>query len=392
MNYSFEIGPVRPPNEGKDCSLLIRTTRNCPWNRCLFCPIYKNSKFELRSVADIKSDIKAVKWLTDRMVTITKSKGLNSEALDSLVRELTAHLGDDAGELAILDNINNVVNWLASGAKTVFLQDADTMVMKTPELVEILQYLKKALPTVERCSSYARAKTCLKKTTAELAELHEAGLSRLHLGLESGSDLVLEFMRKGVTQQQQVTAGQKIVGSGISLSEYVMPGLGGRRWSEVHALDSAKALSAINPDFIRLRSLIIAKNSPLYQRYQDGEFEELSEDETVSEIALLVKNLDCNSYLISDHAANLLPEVNGQLPQDKDRILADINRYRDRPPLERLRFRLRRRLITYHAIHGAISKEIDTKVRLAFTEISQESPAAESKTEEMISVLKRGYI
>jgi hypothetical protein len=171
-----------------------------------------------------------------------------------------------------------------------------------------------------------------------------------------------------------------------------MPGLGGRRWSEVHAIDSAKALSAINPDFIRLRSLIITRNSPLYQRHQDGEFEELSEDEVVSEIALFVKNLECNSYLISDHAANLLPEVNGQLPQDKEQILSDINRYLARPPLERLRFRLRRRLITYRAIYGAISKELDEKVRLAFEEISRESPAAESKTEEAILALKRGYI
>ena len=112
----------------------------------------------------------------------------------------------------------------------------------------------------------------------------------------------------------------------------------------------------------------------------------------MSEIALLVNNLDCNSYLISDHAANLLPEVNGHLPQDKDQILSDINRYLDRPPLERLRFRLRRRLITYRAIYGTISKEIDEKVRMAFEEISQESPTAESKTEEAILALKRGYI
>jgi radical SAM superfamily enzyme YgiQ (UPF0313 family) len=264
--------------------------------------------------------------------------------------------------------------------------------MKTPELIEILQHLKATFPNLDRCSSYARAKTCFKKTVLELEDLHEAGLSRLHLGLESGNDLVLEFMQKGITQEQQIAAARKIVESGISLSEYVMPGLGGRRWSEVHAIDSAKALSEINPDFIRMRSLVITTSSPLHQRYKDGEFEELPEDELVNEIALFVENLNCNSYIISDHAANLLPEVEGQLPQDKDQILSEIGKYLNSPLMERLKFRLKRRLITYRAIYGAITREISEKVSLAFDEIDKESPKAELKTDEVISTLKRGYI
>jgi hypothetical protein len=187
-------------------------------------------------------------------------------------------------------------------------------------------------------------------------------------------------------------AGKKIVDSGISLSVYIMPGLGGRRWSEAHAIESAKALSEINPNFIRMRSLIITTNSPLYQLYQDGEFEELSEDEVVSEIALFVENLDCNSYIISDHVANLLFEVEGHLLEDKDQILSEISRYLNKPLLERLKFRLKRRLITYRAIYGAITRDLNEKVSLAFEGIEKESPMAESTTEEAISALKRGYI
>jgi radical SAM superfamily enzyme YgiQ (UPF0313 family) len=394
MDHSFEIGPIRPPNEGYDCSLLIRATRNCPWNRCLFCPVYKKNKFELRSVENIKKDINAARWIKDRIEANRESDSLCGAKLDSLVREILEDHGhsDSAFEWIVRNNINNVASWLSSGARTVFLQDADSLIVKTPKLVEALQHLKAAFPHLDRCSSYARAKTCFRKTVGELEDLHEAGLSRLHLGLESGNDLVLEFMQKGVTQEQQIAAGKKIVESGISLSEYVMPGLGGRRWSEVHAVDSAKALSEINPDFIRMRSLVITTNSPLYQRYQDGEFEELPEDEVVNEIALFVKNLNCSSYIISDHAANLLPEVEGQLPQDKDRILYEITNYLNRPPMERLKFRLKRRLITYRGIYGSITRELSEKVSSAFNEIEKESLKAEAQTDEAVLSLKRGYI
>ncbi len=394
MSCFFEIGPIRPPNEGRDCSLLIRATRNCPWNRCLFCPVYKKDKFALRSVEEIKRDINAARWIKDRIEAITEKDSLSGVKLDCLVREILE--SEDYNyvnfEWNIRNNISNVANWLSSGARTVFLQDADSLIMRTPDLLAVLKHLKATFPNLDRCSSYARAKTCFKKTVSELESLHEAGLSRLHLGLESGNDLVLEFMQKGVTQEQQIAAGNKIVESGISLSKYVMPGLGGRRWSEVHAIDSAKVLSEINPDFIRMRSLVIATNSPLYQRYLDGEFEELSEDEVVKEIALFINNLNCSSYIISDHAANLLPEVEGQLPEEKDHILFEIGKYLNKPLMERLKFRLKRRLITYRAIYGAMTRELSDKVSLAFSEIENESLKAELSTGEVISALKRGYI
>lgn len=178
-----------------------------------------------------------------------------------------------------LQNLVNVASWIASGARTVFLQDANTLIMRTPELIQVRKYLKETFPSLERITSYARAKTCFKKTLQELKDLHQAGLSRLHVGLESGNDQVLSLMQKGVNLAEDIISGKKVIESGISLSEYVMPGLGGRKWSEIHALDSAKALSEINPHFIRMRSLVVRKNSPLFLKQQEGEFEPLAEDD-----------------------------------------------------------------------------------------------------------------
>jgi radical SAM superfamily enzyme YgiQ (UPF0313 family) len=197
MSCFFEIGPIRPPNEDRDCSLLIRATRNCPWNRCLFCPVYKKDKFALRSFEEIKRDINAARWIKDRIEAIAEKDSLRGVKLDCLVREMLESDGynDVNFEWNIRNNIINVANWLSSGARTVFLQDADSLIMRTPDLVEVLKHLKATFPNLDRCSSYARAKTCFKKTVSELEDLHEAGLSRLHLGLESGNDLVLEFMQ-----------------------------------------------------------------------------------------------------------------------------------------------------------------------------------------------------
>lgn len=195
--------------------------------------------------------------------------------------------------------------------------------------------------TGKRCG---RAKTCFKKFFKELKELQEAGLSRIHVGFESGCDEILKFVDKGVTAEEEITGGRKVVDAGISLSEYVMPGLGGKRWSEKHILDSAGALNQINPDFIRLRSLALRRDSPLFEKYEAGEFEPLTEGEMVNEIGLLIENLTCSSYLASDHVWNLLMEIEGQLPQDKEKMLGMVREYQAKPPVEKLKFNLRERL------------------------------------------------
>ncbi len=398
--YSFELGPIRPPSEGNDHSLLLRATRNCPWNRCQFCNVYKGKRFGYRSVEEVKQDIDIVRALADEIKATSWRLGyggrVNDEVVRAIVRGNPEIYGTDFADSEVLrarlGSLVNVAGWLSSGARTVFLQDADTLIMRTPELVEVTQYLKEAFPSTQRVTSYARAKTCAQRSVDELKELQQAGLSRLHVGLESGYDEVLQEMQKGVTQQEHIEGGRKVVQSGISLSEYVMPGLGGKRWSQRHALETAKALSQINPDYIRIRSLVVRRGSPLYDKLKQGEFHQLTEDEVIDEIGLLIENLDCNSYLVSDQMSNLLWEIEGKLPQDKPSLLKRIAEYKAMLPSERLLFTLKRRLGSYVAVYGRLDQGLNQKVEEAFEGIQKGLPEAEAKVDEAISALKDGFV
>jgi len=398
--YSFDLGPIRPPSEGRDFSLLIRATRNCPWNRCEFCSIYKDKKFEYRSVEEIKQDIDIARDISEEIKAASWRLGqggrITNEVAVAIIQSTPEVYGQDLVETedlaARIHSLVNVANWLASGAKTVFLQDANTLIMRPPELIEVLKYLKETFPTIERITSYARSKTAAQRSLEELKALHQAGLSRLHIGLESGSDDVLREMQKGVTAEEHIAGGRKIVESGISLSEYVMPGLGGKRWSESHAKETARVLNHIDPAFIRIRSLIVRESEPLHRKVESGEFEPLTEDEVVAEIGLLIENLNCNSYVVSDQMSNLLLEVEGQLPHDKKRMLDIINRYSGMPPEKRLNFRLNRRLRSYLAVYGGMEQDLNEMVQQAFESIKSGSTDAEAKVDQAILALKGGFM
>jgi radical SAM superfamily enzyme len=214
----------------------------------------------------------------------------------------------------------------------------------------------------------------------------------LHVGLESGYDEVLKDINKGVTAEEHIEGGRKVVESGISLSEYVMPGLGGRKWSEKHALETARVLNEISPDYIRIRSLIVHRNTPLYDRLKAGQFEPLGEDEVVDEIRLLIENLDCHSYVASDQMSNLLWEVEGNMPEDKETILKAIDKYRVLPSLEKLKFRLENRLRSYLSVYGGLGRALYEKVNQASNSIKAESPDAAATVESAISALKDGFV
>ena len=390
----FEMGPIRPPSEGADHSLLLRVVRNCPWNKCLFCGTYKKEKFGYRSAEEIKEDIDVAKALYDEIKAASWRLGLAGKVTSELVQAIAYGNPEiyAQGDGLPLQNLVNVANWTASGGRTVFLQDADAIIMRTPELVEVLEYVKKTFPTIKRVTSYARAKTCNRKPLEDLQRLHQAGLSRLHVGLESGNDEVLAFMQKGVTREEHIAGGKKIVKSGISLSEYYMPGLGGRKWSKAHAVDSAKALSEIDADFIRMRSLIVKKGTLLYEAQIEGKFEQLSEDEMVNEIALFIENLNCHSYIISDQMSNLLFEVEGQLPDKKADILERISNYQQKPPTKKLEFRLKRRLQSYIGVYGSLDQDLNQSITEAMNAIQSESPDAQDKTNQAIAALKQGFV
>ncbi|MCL6610923.1 MAG: radical SAM protein [Peptococcaceae bacterium] len=336
----FEQGPIRPPSEAE--SLLLRFTRNCPWNRCDFCGTYKGETFSRRTLEEIKRDIDNVCLIAEKIRERSWQMGYGGE----INRQVLSDLYQSGSHLVI-----HVAAWLYRGGKTVFIQDANSLIMKTRELAEALRYLKERLPSVERITSYARSQTLARKDPRELEELREAGLNRIHVGMESGSDAVLKYMNKGATAREHIEGGRKVVEAGISLCEYVLLGLGGRLWPEEHYLETARVLNRINPDFIRMRTLAVIEETPLGEKRARGEFTEQTEDEIVAGERLLIENLDgINSQVVSDHMLNLLEEVRGRLPEDKEFMISVIDRYLSLPGRERLNFRLGKRWGLYRGL------------------------------------------
>ncbi len=260
MKPALEQGPIRPPSEAY--SLLLRLTRNCPWNRCEFCHTYKNETFSVRTVDEVKEEIDRAREIASEIVALSWKQGLGGEITAPLANLILQHPGD------FPEGHRSLILWLYSGGKTVFLQDADSLTLRTGPLLEILGYLKETFPSVERITTYARAKTIFRKTVDELRALHEVGLSRIHIGLESGCDQVLELVQKGVTAEEHVDAGRKVKASGLSLSEYVILGLWGRALSRGHAIETARVLNQIDPDFIRVRTLKVIETMPFIRKLQ----------------------------------------------------------------------------------------------------------------------------
>ena len=369
MTDYFELGPIRPPSEAY--SLLIRVTKNCPWNRCKFCHIYKGQKFELRSVTEVKQDIIVAKTMRDGLEEMSRKTGYGG----SLEAVAAAILSNPPNEAYF-----NLALWLTRGGKSAFLQDANTLIMPTPDLVEIIKFLKETLPSITQVTSYARSKTAAKKKLAELKELHKAGLSRLHIGLESGYDPLLKYMDKGVTAADHIKGGKNIVKSGISLCEYVLLGLGGKKMWREHAVETAKVLNQIDPEFIRVRTLTVKEGMPLYEEVQNGTFVRSSDEEIVEEKKLLIENLDCNSYFVSDHITNLLQEIEGKLPDDKDKMLAAIDRFQSLPPEEKHNFRVGRRVGIYNALDDMKDERQHELVERAIEKLSDDGKQVSDET------------
>jgi len=286
----YELPPIRPPSEAY--SLLIRAMRGCPWNYCTFCPVYKGfpRKNTIRSVAEVKEDIDELRASLDHL-----------------------YLQGYEGE-----------------PRTAFVADSNAIVIKTEDLTQIISYLYQVFPSLERITSYGRAKTVLSKKPDELEKLREAGLTRLHLGLETGDDEVLRRVKKGATAAEMIEAGSKAKEAGFELSEYVMPGLGGKGASRQHVQGTARVLNAIDPHYIRVRSLMLVPGTPLWDEYAAGEFAPLSRYEVLAEIGALIEGLDVTSRVCFDHHAN--PPIFRQdwegykFPEEKAAVLELIER------------------------------------------------------------------
>ena len=295
-------------------------------------------------MAEIKADIDTVKAISQEIKALSWKLGYAGQIAPlATVIQSTLIYGKGVRNLAEdeLGNFHclvNVFNWLSSGGKTAFLQDADTLIMRAPQLLAVLKYLKETFPSLERITSYARAKSIVKKTPEELSQLHQAGLSRLHIGLETGDDELLSYVGKGVTAEEHMLAGKKALAAGFQLSEYVMPGLGGKKWWRQHAQNTACVLNQINPHFIRLRPYVPKAGTPMFEDYQKGEFELTSPHERLLEIGLMIRQLEVTSRICFDHAHNpsywsgnrLIPllkqDYDGyKLSKEKETVLEIIN-------------------------------------------------------------------
>jgi hypothetical protein len=204
-------------------------------------------------------------------------------------------------------------HWLLSGGKTAFLQDANSLIMKTDQLLEVLAYLRRTFPSIVRVTTYARSKTLVQKSLDDLKAIRRAGLDRLHVGLESGDDALLKKICKGATAEIHIQGGQKALAAGFQLSEYWMPGLGGKtRWQD-HARNTARVLSRIDPHYIRSRPFRPWSGTPLAQEVAEQAVEMLTPAEQLRELRLTMLDLSVTGRVCFDHVGNFWKNRQGEL-------------------------------------------------------------------------------
>jgi len=354
----FELGPIRPPSEAH--SLMLRITRNCPWNNCTFCGLYKGQKFSVRPVSHIINDIDVIRRYVDEIQKIMAQSG---GATQRHYMDLMA--GQPESDRMAL---HAALIWAQGGMQSIFLQDANTLIIKPDDLVEILKHVQKAFPQVERITSYARSHTIARISDDDMARFAAAGLNRIHIGMESACDEVLDFVKKGVDKKTHIIAGQKVKRAGIELSEYFMPGLGGVTLSRKNALETADALNQINPDFIRIRTLGLPENVELYKDFQSGSFVKPGDVPMAEELLLLLDNLKgITSRVKSDHILNLFQEVEGRLPEDKKRMTAPLRTFLAMPPEEQLIYMVGRRTGIFSRLEDLHDSELRNHAEKART-------------------------
>lgn len=298
---SFAVGVYRPPSEGGSGSLLLRVTENCPWNKCTFCEMYKGHSFVYRSVEDIKTDINTVRIMIDEIQGVATKIGQEGQINRDVLRALLSvnpYLDEN-------HCFSTVFSWLYYGGKTAFLQDADSMIMRPLELIEVLKHLRKKLPTLTRVTSYTRSKTLSQRKLEDLKAIREAGLDRIHVGLETGDDEVLKIIRKGVTSAEQIDGGKKAMAAGFQLSEYWMPDIGGREHWHQNAENTARVLNEINPHYIRSRPFVPRCGTPIFDDYEQGRMHISSPHERLEELRVMINNLNVTSSVCFDHSMNV---------------------------------------------------------------------------------------
>lgn len=267
---------IRPPSEAG--SLLLPVTIGCSHNKCTFCCTYIGVKFRIRPVDDIKRDI---------------------------------------------DQVAQNYSW---SVRRVFLEEGDALICPQRRLVEVLEYLNKKFPYLERVGTYATPQSALIKSVDQLKELNRLGLKIAYLGVETGDEELLKKVKKGATYAQLVEAGRKLKEGGITLSVTVLLGLGGVEGSREHALKTGRVLSDIDPDFAGALTLMLVPGTPLHKDWKEGRFSLISPFQSLEELKLMIENSNfTNCFFTANHASNYLP-LKVRLPGQKAEVIEMIDK------------------------------------------------------------------
>lgn len=272
MNYEGAL--YRPPSEAR--SLIIQATVGCAHNGCTFCSMYKDKKFRIKPVEDILKEIEA------------SSK-------------------------------------MYSSFEKIFIADGDAMIMKTDDLVLILDKIKEDYPRCKRVGIYATPKAVLLKSSEELIRLREKGIGIVYMGIESGDDETLKAINKGATADEIVQAGRKVKAAGMALSVTLISSIAGKEKSEQHAIKSAEIVSLINPEYASFLTLMLEEGTPLYKDHLKGAFRMLSEEDIMREIRLFLEKVDAPGCIFrANHASNYV-SLAGTLNEDRERLISEID-------------------------------------------------------------------
>ncbi len=400
-DYTIESGPMGPIGESE--SLILRVNRNCPWNKCLFCSVYKERKYSVRSIAEIKADIDAVRRIRDLIESASNDIGLPGELTHEVFMHVIRSNQDiygrefpNVGEenWKAIRSLNNVANWMLHGGKRVFLQDSNALAVQPDEMIEVLRYLKESLNTVKKVSCYARSKTCAKRSADQLASMRNAGLSWLLIGIETASDRVLNYMKKGVTRAEHLEGICRTMNAGINCAVFVMPGIAGSNLERAgqHMRETIELLNEIEPTEVRVRSLAILEGSPLHDLYISGDFKPATEDQMIEEIRMLIEELNFDCTIETYQMTNVLFNIKGDLSDKREEMLARITRYQSMAPVERVRFRFNRYLnggyVNFIKMAGRYDSSLERAISSALMSLEAGSNDAIEKAEQVIFSIK----
>lgn len=269
----YEGAVYRPPSEGR--SLIVQATIGCSHNKCSFCNMYKAKQFRMRNLDEVIEDLT---WAREKYGYIEK----------------------------------------------IFIADGDALIMPSDKIIIILDKINELFPQCKRVTIYASPRSILLKTPEELQILKSKGLTMVYLGIESGDDEILLKVNKGATSKELIEAGRKIKNSGIKLSCTLISGLGGVENWKNHAINSAKVINSIDPDYLGLLTLMTTEDAPIYEEIKKGNLVLLNPKEVMEEVYDLVKGLELTNCIFrSNHASNYAP-LAAVLGKEKERLLSDI--------------------------------------------------------------------